>query len=73
MKYFTIEIVTNAAGTAKAIFERDTIDIAKKEFHHTLNYNINLAGVEMVSVAIVDEHLSILKSETWRAPAEPTE
>ena len=78
MKYYTIEIVTKDGLTSQAIFERANIDVAKKEFHNTLSYNIGLEGVEKVSVAIVNEELSILKSETWEAPVpkpepEPTE
>ena len=74
MKYYTIEIVTKEGVTSQAIFERTDIDVAKKEYHNTLAYNIKFDGVEKVSVAIVNEELSILKSETWEAPApEPTE
>ena len=78
MKYYTIEIVTKDGLTSQAIFERANIDVAKKEFHNTLSYNIGLEGVEKVSVEIVNEELSILKSETWDAPVpkpepEPTE
>ena len=65
MKYYTVEIVTKDGVTSKAIFERKDIDVAKKEFHNTLAYNINLDGVEKVSVAIVNEELSILMKETW--------
>ena len=73
MKYYTIEIVTKEGVTSQAIFERIDVDVAKKEFHNTLAYNINLEGVEKVSVAIVNEELSILKSETWEAPAPEPE
>ena len=82
MKYYTVEIVTKDGATSQAIFERANIDVAKKEFHNTLSYNIGLEGVEKVSVAIVNDELSILKSETWEAPvpepepeptSEPTE
>lgn len=69
MKYYTIEIVTKDGVTSQAIFERADIDVAKKEFHNTLAYNINLEGVEKVSVAIVNEELSILMKETWEMPA----
>ena len=73
MKYYTIEIVTKDGVTSQAIFERADIDVAKKEFHNTLAYNINLDGVEKVSVAVVNEELSILMKETWEAPKqEPT-
>lgn len=73
MKYYTVEIVTKDGVTSQAIFERTDIDVAKKEFHNTLAYNINLEGVEKVSVAIVNEELSILMKETWEAPVpEPT-
>lgn len=75
MKYYTVEIVTKDGVTSQAIFERTDIDVAKKEFHNTLSYNINLEGVEKVSVAIVNEELSILMKETWEAPVlepEPT-
>ena len=77
MKYYTIEIVTKDGVTSQAIFERADIDVAKKEFHNTLAYNINLEGVEKVSVAVVNEELSILMKETWEAPvpepvSEPT-
>ena len=80
MKYYTIEIVTKDGVTSQAIFERADIDVAKKEFHNTLSYNIGLEVVEKVSVAIVNEELSILMKETWEAPVpepepipEPTE
>lgn len=73
MKYYTIEIVTKDGATSQAIFERADIDVAKKEFHNTLAYNINLEGVEKVSVAIVNEELAILKSETWEAPVPEPE
>ena len=75
MKYYTIEIVTKDGTTSQAIFERADIDVAKKEFHNTLAYNINLEGVEKVSVAVVNEELTILMKETWEIPAsepEPT-
>ena len=77
MKYYTVEIVTKDGATSQVIFERADIDVAKKEFHNTLAYNINLEGVEKVSVAVVNEELSVLKSETWEAPVlepepEPT-
>ena len=77
MKYYTIEIVTKDGVTSQAIFERENIDVAKKEFHNTLAYNIDLEGVEKVSVAIVNEELSILMKETWEMPVpepmpEPT-
>ena len=77
MKYYTVEIVTKDGVTSQAIFERADIDVAKKEFHNTLSYNINLEGVEKVSVAIVNEELSILMKETWEMPVlepepEPT-
>ena len=77
MKYYTIEIVTKDGVTSQAIFERADIDVAKKEFHNTLSYNINLEGVEKVSVAIVNEELYILMKETWEMPVlepkpEPT-
>ena len=68
MKYYTVEIVTKDGATSQAIFERADIDVAKKEFHNTLAYSINLEGVEKVSVAIVNEELSILMKETWEAP-----
>lgn len=64
----TIEVVTKDGVTSQAIFERAGIDVAKKEYHNTLAYNINLEGVEKVSVAVVNEELKILKSETWEAP-----
>lgn len=74
MKYYTIEVVTRNGKTSQAIFERTDIDVAKKEFHNTLAYNINLDGVEKLSVAVVNEELSVLKSETWAAPTpEPAE
>ena len=73
MKYYTIEIVTKDGVTSQAIFERADIDVAKKEFHNTLAYNINLDGVEKVSVAVVNEELSILMKETWEAPAPKPE
>ena len=73
MKYYTIEVVTKNGETSQAIFERADIDVAKKEFHNTLAYNINLEGVEKVSVAVVNEELTILMKETWEAPVpEPT-
>lgn len=72
MKYYTIEIVTKNDITSQAIFERADIDVAKKEFHNTLSYNINLEGVKKVSVAIVNEELSILMKETWEAPKQET-
>ena len=77
MKYYTVEIVTKDGATSQVIFERADVDVAKKEFHNTLAYNINLEGVEKVSVAVVNEELSVLKSETWEAPVlepepEPT-
>ena len=73
MKYYTIEIVTKDGVTSQAIFERTDIDVAKKEFHNTLAYNINLEGVEKVSVAVVNEELTVLMKETWEAPKqEPT-
>lgn len=76
MKCYTIEVVTKNGETSQAIFERANLDIAKKEYHNTLAYNINLEGVEKVSVAIVNENLTVIKSETWEAPEpapEPTE
>ena len=80
MKYYTIEIVTKDGVTSQAIFERTDIDVAKKEFHNTLAYNINFEGVEKVSVAVVNEELTTLMKETWEAPVpepepipEPTE
>lgn len=73
MKYYTIEIVTKDGVTSQAIFERADIDVAKKEFHNTLSYNINLESVEKVSVAIVNEELSILIKETWEAPVPEPE
>lgn len=78
MKYYTIEVVTKNGETSQAIFKRANIDVAKKEYHNILAYNINLEGIEKVSVAIVDEELKVLKSETWEAPVpepveEPTE
>ena len=80
MKYYTIEVVTRNGKTSQAIFERADIDVAKKEFHNTLAYNINLEGVEKVSVAVVNEELTVLMKETWEAPVpepepipEPTE
>lgn len=69
MKYYTVEIVTKDGLTSQAIFERTDIDVAKKEFHNTLAYNINLEGVEKVSVAVVNEELTTLMKETWEAPA----
>ena len=77
MKYYTVEIVTKEGVTSQAIFERTDIDVAKKEFHNTLSYNINLEGVEKVSVAVVNEELTTLMKETWEAPVlvpepEPT-
>ena len=75
MKYYTIEIVTKDGVTSQAIFERADINVAKKEFHNTLSYNINLEGVEKVSVAVVNEELTILMKETWEIPVpepEPT-
>ena len=77
MKYYTVEIVTKDGVTSQAIFERADIDVAKKEFHNTLSYSINLEGVEKVSVAIVNEELTVLMKETWEAPVlepepEPT-
>ena len=68
MKCYTIEVVTKNDETSQAIFERASIDVAKKEFHNILAYNINLEGVEKVSVAIVNENLTVIKSETWEAP-----
>ena len=73
MKYYTIEVVTKNGETSQAIFERKDIDVAKKEFHNTLSYNINLEGVEKVSVAIVNEELSILMKETWEMPVPAPE
>ena len=75
MKYYTIEIVTKDGATSQAIFERADIDVAKKEFHNTLAYNINLEGVEKVSVAVINDELTVLMKETWEAPVpepEPT-
>ena len=73
MKYYTIEIVTKDGVTSQAIFERADIDVAKKEFHNTLAYNINLEGVEKVSVAVVNEELTVLMKETWEMPVPETE
>ena len=71
MKYYTVEIVTKDGATSQAIFERTDIDVAKKEYHNTLAYNINLEGVEKVSVAVVNEELTVLMKEVWEMP-EPT-
>lgn len=73
MKYYTIEIVTKDGATSQAIFERADIDVAKKEFHNTLAYNINFEGVEKVSVAVVNEELTVLMKETWEAPVPEPE
>ena len=73
MKYYTVEIVTKAGVTSQAIFERADIDVAKKEFHNTLAYNINLEGVEKVSVAVVNEELLVLMKETWEMPVPQPE
>lgn len=73
MKYYTIEIVTKDGVTSQAIFERADIDVAKKEFHNTLAYNINLEGVEKVSVAVINDELTILMKETWEMPVPETE
>lgn len=73
MKCYTIEVVTKNGETSQAIFERANIDVAKKEYHNILAYNINLEGVEKVSVAIVNENLTVIKSETWEAPEPVTE
>ena len=73
MKYYTVEIVTKDGATSQAIFERADIDVAKKEFHNTLAYNINLEGVEKVSVAVVNEELTVLMKETWEMPVPETE
>lgn len=73
MKYYTIEIVTKDGLTSQAIFERENIDVAKKEFHNTLAYNIDLEGVEKVSVAVVNEELSVLMKETWEMPVPEPE
>ena len=73
MKYYTIEVVTKNGETSQAIFERADIDVAKKEFHNTLAYNINLDGIEKVSVAVVNEELAVLKSETWEKPVPEPE
>ena len=73
MKYYTIEIVTKDGATSQAIFERADIDVAKKDFHNTLAYNINLEGVEKVSVAVVNEELTVLMKETWEMPVPETE
>ena len=73
MKYYTIEIVTKDGATSQAIFERADIDVAKKEFHNTLAYSINLEGVEKVSVAVVNEELTVLMKETWEMPVPETE
>ena len=74
MKYYTVEIVTKDGVTSKAIFERKDSEVAKKEFHNTLAYNINLEGVEKVSVAGVNDELTILMKETWEVPVpEPVE
>lgn len=73
MKYYTVEIVTKEGVTSQAIFERIDIDVAKKEFHNTLAYNINLEGVEKVSVAVVNEELTTLMKETWEAPVPEPE
>ena len=70
MKYYTIEIVTKEGVTSQAIFERTDVDVAKKEFHNTWSYNINLEGVEKVSVAVVNEELTVLMKETWEAPKQ---
>lgn len=75
MKYYTIEVVTRNGETSQAIFERENIDVAKKEYHNTLAYNINLEGVEKVSVAVVNEELTVLMKEVWEMPEpapEPT-
>lgn len=71
MKYYTIERVVKNGETIQAIFERETIDIAKKEYHNTFTYNINQDGVEVVSAAILDEDLNMLMKETWKAPNPP--
>lgn len=73
MKYYTIEVVTKNGETSQAIFERADIDVAKKEYHNILSYNINLEGVEKVSVVIVNEELKVLKSETWEKPVSEPE
>ena len=73
MKYYTIEIVTKDGATSQAIFERADIDVAKKEFHNTLAYSINREGVEKVSVAVVNEELTVLVKETWEMPVPETE
>lgn len=67
--------MTKDGATSQAIFERADIDVAKKEFHNILAYNINLEGVEKVSVAVVNEELTVLMKETWEMPKptpEPT-
>ena len=73
MKYYTVEIVTKDGATSQAIFERADIDVAKKEFHNTLAYSINLEGVEKVSVAVVNEELTVLMKETWEMSVPETE
>ena len=73
MKYYTIEVVTKGGVTSQAIFERANIDIAKKEFHNILAYSISLEGVEKVSVAVVNNELTILMKETWEAPVSEPE
>lgn len=47
--------------------------LLRKSFITLLAYNINLEGVEKVSVAVVNEELTVLVKETWEMSVPETE
>ena len=71
MKFLTIERIIKNGQPIQAIYERESLDIAKKEHYNVLAYNIGLDGIEKVSSAVMDENLNVLMKETWVAPEIP--
>lgn len=55
MKYFVIESAKVNGQYANALYQRDTLELAEKEFHTFMGYQIQYDGVSYAMAKVIDE------------------
>lgn len=68
--YYLIEISTTKDGIAKAIWDKDTLDLAYMQLHQTLASAMANENVSNCMCMVIDGHGATMRHEYWERTAE---
>lgn len=73
--YYLIEISTTSENTAKAIWDKNTLDDATIALHQSMAFGMSSENVLQILCMIINSTGAVMRSELWQRPVntEPVE